>query len=62
MGNVAARCQVDIDGATYWMAIVPVDSSVAEKERYDYDESRVVDVTSMDSDGITLHQESHILS
>lgn len=56
--DIAARCQLDIDGITHWLAISPDDRGNDVRARYSYDESEIVSLCSMIKDGINLNESS----
>jgi len=54
MKDIAARCQLDLDGVTHWIGIAKDGKNNVSGERYTYDESRIISLCSMDGDGIVL--------
>jgi hypothetical protein len=58
VANIAARCQLDIDGITHWMAIIPDDGECKEVERVTYDESQILSKCSLRKEKIFLNHLS----
>lgn len=54
--NIAANCQLDIDGITHWMAITH-DSTKNHTGGYPYDEDRILSLCSIIEDRITLNNQ-----
>ena len=55
--NIAANCQLDIDGITHWMALSHSPTEHHTGERHPYDEDRILSLCSMTEDGITLNDK-----
>lgn len=59
VGNIAARCQLDINNVTHWLAVTPKDTSAkVAVNRYPYDEEQIVPLCQLSHDTISLNSVS----
>lgn len=56
--NICARCQFDIGGNTYWLALTQDSGDAVSGGRYEYDEDRIIRLCVMQDEGIVLTQSS----
>ena len=56
--GLAVRCQLDIDGATHWMAISQDDNNNTVGEKYSSHENQIATLCSVDGDSININQSS----
>jgi len=58
LSDIKARCQCELDGVDYWMALTALQTDSADGKRMPYDEERVTSQCRIEGHGIGLIGES----